>query len=253
MSPTVTSNDPMLGALLTCVLKGTILLVLVGMLALLSSSASRRHFTWMVGFVALALLLVLDPLVPQWGILPDWRGAGWPQAIHPWVLPVWMVGTGLFLAKVGVGFWALLRIERRSMPLTRDPWENLLLECRRDLGIARSVRLLRFPGRIMPMTWGLVRNSVVLPSSAARWSVQRIRAVLMHELAHVRRRDYVASLLRDAVCALFWFHPWSGGRRVRWMKIGRKRAMTQSWQRAIARWPTRSIWRLWLPGVGAIG
>ena len=68
------------------------------MMALLTSSASRRHFTWMLGFVALGALVALDPWVPHWGILPDWNQADWSQALVPWLLPIWLVGAVLFCA-----------------------------------------------------------------------------------------------------------------------------------------------------------
>ncbi|MFT4638300.1 MAG: beta-lactamase regulating signal transducer with metallopeptidase domain [Verrucomicrobiales bacterium] len=207
MTPTVTNSETFLSLLVTCSLKGTMFLLLVGMVALTSSSASRRHFTWVCGFVCLGVLLLVEPFVPHWGVLPDWRAASWMETIRPWVLPIWGVGAILFCSKVLLGLLALFRIERSSSTLDRDPWDAMVDECRRDLGIKRQVHLLKFPGRIMPMTWGVLRNFVVLPSSAMRWSGQRIRAVLMHELAHIRRGDYLASLVRDAVCAFYWFHP----------------------------------------------
>lgn len=207
MPPTVTTHETFLSFVLTCSLKGTMLLLLVGVIALLTSSASRRHFIWMMGFLCLGVLLLLEPFVPHWGFLPNWDATSWANAIRPWILPVWGVGAVLFCGKVLLGLVALLRIERSSTRLTRDPWDSILEDCRRELGIQRPVRLLKFPGRIMPMTWGVLRNFVVLPSSAMRWSGQRLRAVLMHELAHVRRGDYLASLFRDAVCTFYWFHP----------------------------------------------
>lgn len=207
MPPTVTNPEAFASLLVTCSLKGTMFLLLVGMLALWTRSASCRHYVWVVGFVCLGALMLLDPFVPQWQVLPSWESATWVAAIKPWLLPVWFVGAFIFCAKVLLGLISLFRIERRSTKLSTDPWDSLVAECRQDLGIQRPVHLLRFPGRIMPMTWGVLRNFVVLPSSAARWSAQRVRAVLMHELAHIRRGDYIASLLRDAVCAFYWFHP----------------------------------------------
>ncbi len=207
MPPSLPPSETFLNLLVTCSLKGTMFLLLVGILALFTSSASRRHFIWVCGFAFLGALLIFEPFVPHWGILPDWQTSGWLETIRPWIFPIWTVGALLFCAKVLLGLVALYRIERHSTQLTQEPWDSILDECRRDLGIRRRVRLLKFPGRIMPMTWGVLRNVVVLPSTADRWSGQRIRAVLMHELAHVRRGDYLASLLRDAVCAFYWFHP----------------------------------------------
>ncbi|MCH1503212.1 MAG: M56 family metallopeptidase [Verrucomicrobiales bacterium] len=207
MTPTVTQPEAFSSLLLTCSIKGTMFLLLVGMLALWTRSASCRHYVWICGFLCLGALMVIDPFVPHWQVLPAWEATPIVTAIEPWLLPIWCIGALLFCSKVLLGLIALFRIERTSTELASDPWSTLVSECRQDLGIHKPVRLLHFPGRIMPMTWGVLRNFVVLPSSAARWSAQRVRAVLMHELAHIRRGDYVASLLRDAVCAFYWFHP----------------------------------------------
>ena len=155
MPPTVTLSESFLGLLVTCALKGTLFLLLVGVLALFCSSASRRHFIWVCGFALLGALLVLEPLVPQWGILPNWQASGWMESLRPWIFPVWSLGAALFCAKVVLGLVALVRIERRSTSLNGEPWDGLLEDCRQDLGIRRPVRLLKFPGRIMPMTWGV--------------------------------------------------------------------------------------------------
>jgi hypothetical protein len=58
---------------------------------------------------------------------------------------------------------------------------------------------------------------VLLPDEAAAWPLDRLRAVLLHEMAHVRRRDWPGHRLADLVCALYWFHPlvWPLARRLR--------------------------------------
>ena len=57
------------------------------------------------------------------------------------------------------------------------------------------------------MTWGVFRPVVLLPAVVAGGDPVRLRTVLLHELAHVARRDYVLHLLAQAACALYWFHP----------------------------------------------
>ena len=64
---------------------------------------------------------------------------------------------------------------------------------------------------------GLWRPRVLLPSAASEWSAERRRAVLVHELGHVRRRDGLALCLGQLSCALYWFQPlvWIALRRLR--------------------------------------
>jgi len=67
------------------------------------------------------------------------------------------------------------------------------------------------------MTWGGRRPVVLLPSGAETWPEDRLRSVLLHEMAHVKRRDWACHRLADVTCALYWFHPlvWLTARRLR--------------------------------------
>lgn len=66
------------------------------------------------------------------------------------------------------------------------------------------------------MVWGLRRPKILLPADALTWAHERRRAVLLHELAHIRRGDLVSLLLSQIACALHWFNPlvWIASRRM---------------------------------------
>jgi TonB family protein len=67
------------------------------------------------------------------------------------------------------------------------------------------------------VTWGHFRPRIMLPASAAHWSEERLRVVISHELAHVRRGDWGTQLAAEVLRALFWFNPlvWITCRRLR--------------------------------------
>jgi len=105
-------------------------------------------------------------------------------------------------------------------------WLALVERIRGELGIARHVVLLRSGERAMPMTWGAWPGRparVLLPAAVERWSAERVRAVLLHELAHVKRHDCLTQLVAQLACAVHWFNPliWVAGHR---MLIERERA-----------------------------
>ena len=88
---------------------------------------------------------------------------------------------------------------------------------RRELGIGRPVRALESPGAAVPMTWGTQRPVVLLPEAARHWPAERLHAVVLHELVHVRRHDLLAQIAAQAACCLYWFHPlaWLAARSLR--------------------------------------
>ena len=58
-----------------------------------------------------------------------------------------------------------------------------------------------------PVVWGILRSRLLLPAAARHWSGEQLRSVLLHELAHIKRRDTMAQLLVQIACALHWFNP----------------------------------------------
>jgi hypothetical protein len=107
-----------------------------------------------------------------------------------------------------LGFARLRKIARHADPATGRT-ASLLEELVRETGIHRSVQGLVSREPISPMTWGWLRPVVMLPVEAEAWSVERSRVVLLHELAHVRRGDFVTQLVGELARCLYWFHPLS--------------------------------------------
>src|SRR4029078_1878007 len=87
----------------------------------------------------------------------------------------------------------------------------------------RTVRFLRGGAGTMPLAFGIFRPSVVMPMDADTWPAHRLRVVLLHELAHVKRRDCLTHLVAQLACAAYWFNPlaWMAARRLR---VERERA-----------------------------
>ncbi len=99
----------------------------------------------------------------------------------------------------------------------RSGMERAPARCAAQIGIQRPVRLLRSLDRSMPMAFGVRQPAILIPSVADTWSDDRRRAVLLHELAHIARRDCLTQLMAAVACALYWIHPgvWWIARRLR--------------------------------------
>jgi len=93
----------------------------------------------------------------------------------------------------------------------------LLRDLADRLDLADVPRLVASDAVEMPFACGVWRSTIVLPAAASEWSEDRRQVVLLHELAHVRRRDLLGQELGRVACAAYWFHPlvWTATRRLR--------------------------------------
>ncbi|HEY2028399.1 MAG TPA: M56 family metallopeptidase [Myxococcales bacterium] len=127
------------------------------------------------------------------------------SASHPldWALLAtiaWAAGALLLLLRIGVGNLHLRRIN--SEPASQS-WRDLL----RTFAAPKGVTLLESSEVETPITWGTVKPIIVIPSAGAAWGLAHKRAVLLHELAHVERKDALTQLLARIACALLWPNP----------------------------------------------
>jgi len=129
---------------------------------------------------------------------------------------VWIAGAALVLGRMILGLLAVQWVSRRTPIVTDAEWldEAQALAWMLEL---RNVRFLRGGTGTMPMAWGIFRPSVVMPMEADVWPADRLRVVLLHELAHVKRRDCLTHLVAQLTCAAYWFNPlaWMAARRLR--------------------------------------
>jgi uncharacterized coiled-coil DUF342 family protein len=102
---------------------------------------------------------------------------------------------------------ALHRLGKEATPLEGSDWSILLEEARARMGVRRRVRLLLHTKIPVPMTWGFFRPAIAMPARAESWDRDRRVAVLLHELAHVRRGDWPALVLARLARALYWANP----------------------------------------------
>ncbi len=133
------------------------------------------------------------------------------------VVGVWAAVAVLLLGWLAWGAWQVRRIVRRAEELSDPSWQTPLYEIADRLGLDEAPRLVQSDDVKMPFAAGLKRSTIVLPSSSMEWNAERRSAVLIHELAHVKRRDLVGHTLGRIACALYWFHPmvWSAARHLR--------------------------------------
>jgi beta-lactamase regulating signal transducer with metallopeptidase domain len=136
----------------------------------------------------------------------------WPVTLGA----LYLAGLLASLVMVARQRWQLWRFCRASTPIADGPWLELLVRCAAVMGVRDGVRLLR-GGHVVPLTCGTWRPTIVVPAAANGWDHDRREAVLLHELAHVMRRDCLTQLIASLACATAWYHPgvWLVARRMR--------------------------------------
>jgi beta-lactamase regulating signal transducer with metallopeptidase domain len=134
-----------------------------------------------------------------------------------WIDTLWLLGVcGLAFRNLG-GLWMIRRLRAEAARFDVPPeLQSTFARLIAALGLRRDV-LLRVSDAIAgPVTIGTLRTVVLLPLSAlSGLAADEIEVVLAHELAHVRRADFVWNLLQTFVETLFFFHPavwWISGR-----------------------------------------
>jgi HEAT repeat protein len=112
---------------------------------------------------------------------------------------------------------AVHRIVRNAHPLDTNDWMTPLYEISDRLELEHPPLLLGSNEAKMPFACGFMRPTIVLPADAENWTADRRHAVLLHELAHVKRRDLVGHTLGRIACAVYWFHPlvWTAAKQLR--------------------------------------
>ena len=207
--------------------------------ALRGRSAAARHIVWTAAFAALLALPLLSLGLPSWthplasALLPDsgamFRADATAGAVHagPSVAPAgaavtrtaraafdprraavlaWTGGAILAFLHLLLAYASAWRLRRISVPSRLTAAE---------FGIDEAVAL-REIGDGMPMTAGVFRPAIFLPAESAEWSWERLRIVVAHEYAHIRRGDAAAQLLARTALCLQWFNPlaWFAWRRL---------------------------------------
>ncbi|MCG6923124.1 MAG: M56 family metallopeptidase [Acidobacteria bacterium] len=220
--------------MLSLATKATLVLVavMVASWALRGSSASTRHALWALALSSLLALPVLSATLPRLGLpllplaepepshalrlspLESGRGAfdaaSEAPPVRRWwdrALLVWLAGVSLGLIQLAASIVFASIVVRRARRVTSPEWSALLRETAAVMGVGRRVGL-RVSGAVgVPIVWGYRSPVVLLAPEAMDWSDGRRRAVLLHELAHVARRDCLTQTLAYAVRTLYWPHP----------------------------------------------
>ena len=119
---------------------------------------------------------------------------------------LWAIGAGVSLAILLSGAIWLSWLGAKATE-AGDRWRAEAEVLRARMGLSRPVRILVTTHPALLVTWGTIAPVILLPADAPSWSADRIRLVLVHEFAHLVRRDWLIQLAGEVARAINWFNP----------------------------------------------
>ncbi|KAA5538515.1 M48 family metalloprotease [Roseiconus nitratireducens] len=140
------------------------------------------------------------------------------QPCLPWAVAAWMLGVLAMSFRLLSGWRSTRRLKREGTQPIPEAIESLFADVKQRVGGCKAARLVQSTLVAVPSVVGHFRPLVLLPVSALTGlSEEQLRAILAHELAHVKRQDYLVNICQSVVETLLFYHPavWWVSRRVR--------------------------------------
>ncbi|MHC5006347.1 MAG: M56 family metallopeptidase [Planctomycetota bacterium] len=205
--------------------QGTLIATLLGAIlyGLRRRDANTRYLACCAGMALMTLAPIATfaallggqaaPVVPAApGLLPLEVGASvtWSRLAEllPQLTALWIVGVCLLQLRFLFHWVNAQRIKTRGGHRAPEPCVRCVADLRQRLGIRQTVQIFESGLAAVPMLIGWLRPVILVPTGAVTGlSPQQLRAVLAHELAHVRRHDYLVNVLQAVFESLLFYHP----------------------------------------------
>lgn len=201
-------------------------------------SAALRHRVLTASVVAAGLVMPLSTALPEWTVTvparavhanpaavpspavdaltsaavasdrrsPDSTPAPTDKALSP-IAFAWLAGVVLAFGTLIAGLMRVGRVAARAARVQDEMWLQILDSVAGRYGLTRRIVLSRTDSADLLATWGVLRPQVLLPDHSRDWTPDRVRVVLGHELAHIRRHDWLVQIGAETLRALLWFNP----------------------------------------------
>lgn len=128
--------------------------------------------------------------------------------LMPIVVGLWLIGIVFFSVRLLGGIWTIHLYKTRKISIAEAHWQTKFDELCKHLKIRQKVRFLQSKKVEMPMVIGWLKPVVLVPASAfLQISPKELETILIHELIHIKRRDYLVNFLQSLVEILFFYHP----------------------------------------------
>lgn len=123
------------------------------------------------------------------------------------VFIIWLTGVLILGTRLVRGHCLIRSVFMRSNEQFQGMLVDQLNRARIDLKVRSKVGLCALEGCEVPMTYGILRPRIALPTEAVDWPEHKVYAVILHELAHIRRLDPVVHVITQLALVIHWYNP----------------------------------------------
>lgn len=196
--------------LLNCAAEGMVIALLAWLLlrAVGPQNSGTRFAVWFAALLGIATL----PLLGHWSAtgseLTRRSEFTMPASWAFYIFAAWLLIAVAGLFRVGLGFWQLHQLRKSCVPIDRTTLDPTILKTLADFDSPRAVDLCVSNKLRVPTAIGFTKPVVAIPAwTMQELSTNELNAILLHELAHLRRRDDWTNLVQKIVGAVLFFHP----------------------------------------------
>lgn len=125
------------------------------------------------------------------------------------LVAIWSAGLVVLLSRIFIGLYGAHRLTRQGKEISDSSWRQLLNHFLEVISIKRKISLFSHKNVNIPLTWGVIKPVVILPTESRNWTQNQRSSALFHELSHIKRSDFLIKILARCSVALYWFNPLS--------------------------------------------
>ncbi len=130
------------------------------------------------------------------------------NAVAPWLAALWLFGVFVFYLRYAAGFFALSTLRNKGVCASSEEWQRKLAALSARLHLSAPVQLIESTLATTPMVIGHLRPIILMPIGLlTSLPTAHIEAILLHELAHIRRHDFLVNTVQNLLDGLFFYHP----------------------------------------------
>jgi beta-lactamase regulating signal transducer with metallopeptidase domain len=138
-----------------------------------------------------------------------YRTKDFVSGIHwtSWLMSAWVLGLFVSAVIVLFKYLTVLKMVRRADPVVSERIFFLATKCRRIIGISPDVKILQNRHNDLPVSCGVLKPAVILPGNMEELTDKQVEIILLHEFAHIKRREGITSVMVIIASLLYWFNP----------------------------------------------